>query len=310
MDVRQPKAMVAVAMQGGGKTFTTMEELIVYQKQYKRPVLIVDVNGEYDKYKAIYYDAREPDRHKRAMGHKNSKDTGRMGIAGINQPRIYRVIGIRPDNVPMSMDELIELILTIQDYYKNGMLVLEEMNTYVRRQIPKDFYAFMIRLRHKGVDLIIHYQSIGDAHPDIWRQTKILRIHRTMDSVQAIQGKIPNFELTRIAELAVEKNYLIGIKYKNESDKAKNDNNQALIKKLKPYVVRYYYYYLYVDFENMKILGISDEDFNEATEIYLYETKTEIKNLMEREDEYGKKVYHTKKEAINKLINDKMIYIS
>ena len=310
MDVRQPKAMVAVAMQGGGKTFTTMKELAEYQKQYKRPVLIVDVNGEYDKYKAIYYDAREPDRHKRAMGHKNSNDTGRMGIAGINQPRIYRVIGIRPDNVPMSMDELIELILTIQDYYKNGMLVLEEMNTYVRRQVPKDFYAFMIRLRHKGVDLIMHYQSIGDAHPDIWRQTKILRVHRTMDSVLSIQNKIPNFELTRIAELAVEKNYLIGIQYKSEADRANESGNKALANKLKPYVNEYFYYFLYVDFENMKILGISEDDFRAATEIYLYETKVEIKNLMEREDQEGKKIYHTKKQAIDKLINDKMIYIS
>ena len=319
MDKRSPKAMVAVAMQGGGKTYTTMHELKEYQKKYKRPVLIVDVNGEYDDYKAIYYDARIPDRRKRAMGSKNSNDTGRMGIAGISQPRIYRVIGIRPDNVPMSMDELIELILTIQDYFKNGMLVLEEMNTYVRRQVPKDFYAFMIRLRHRGVDVIMHYQSIGDAHPDIWRQTKILRVHRTMDSVRGIKNKIPNFELVRIAELAVEKNYLIGINYKAKSDVLEqqlkeNGGNSPVIKaqinSLKPYVERYFYYYLYVDFENMKILGVSKEDFAEALKTYLYETKQEIRDLMEREGEEGGKLYRTKKEAINKLIADKMIFIS
>jgi len=310
MEKRQPKAMVAVAMQGGGKTFTTRQELVQYQKQYKRPVLIVDVNGEYNEYKAVYYDAREPDRHKRALGYKNSKDTGRMGIAGISQPRIYRVIGIRPDNVPMSMDELIELILTIQDFYKNGMLVLEEMNTYVRRQVPKDFYAFMIRLRHKGVDLIIHYQSIGDAHPDIWRQTKILRIHRTMDSVLSIQNKIPNFELTRIAELAVQTNYLKGVPYKSDYDNAGKSGDKAKMKKLKPYLERYYYYFLYVDYENMKIIGINEADFKEALDNYLYETRVEIKNLMNRENEHGQKIYKTKQDAIDKLINDKMIYIS
>lgn len=321
MDARQPKAMVVVGMQGCGKTCMTMKELSVYQKKYKRPVLIVDINGEYTKYKAVYYDAREPDRRKRAMGQKNSKDTGRMGIMGINQPRIYRVIGIRPDNIPMSMDELIELILTIQDYFINGLLILEDMNTYIRRQIPKDFYAFMIRLRHKGVDLIMHYQSIGDAHPDIWRQTKILRIHSTMDSVLAIQGKIPNFELTRIAEISVEINCLRGVSYKNEADKlkkeltdCKNDNDKKQLLKdinaLNPYVERYYYYFLYVDFENMKILGISEKDFHKAAEIYLYETKQEMRNLMEREDNNGKKQYKTKKEAIDKLISDKMIYIT
>ncbi len=287
METRQPKAMLGAAMQGGGKTYTTMKELVVYQKKYKRPVLIVDINGEYTQYKAVYYDAREPNRRKRALGSKNSKDTGRMGIAGIKHPRIYRIIGIRPDNVPMNEEELIELIYTITEYYTNGVLILEEMNTYIRRQVPRGFYAFMIRLRHKGVDLIMHYQAIGDAHPDIWRQTKILRLHRTMDSVRSIEQKIPNFELTRIAELSIEKHYLKG----TEDEDGK-------------------YYFLYIDFENMKILGITEEDFREACERYLYQTKREVKDIMSEENEHGKKIYNSKKEAINKLINDKMIYIS
>lgn len=280
---RQPKAMVAVAMQGGGKTYTTMKELELYQKKYRRPVLIVDVNGEYVQYKAVYYDAREPDRKKRALG--NPK-TNRMGIAGIKQPRIYRVVGIRPDNIPMSEAELIELIYTITEYYTNGVLILEEMNTYIRRQVPRGFYAFMIRLRHKGVDLIMHYQSIGDAHPDIWRQTKVLRLHRAMDSVRSIEDKIPNFELTRIAELAIEKHYLTG----------KPDNSGK-------------YYFLYIDFENMKIIGISEADFREACESYLYQQYREIRDLMQEEDQYGRRKYKTKRDAVEKLVNDKMIYI-
>jgi hypothetical protein len=279
---RQPKAMVAVAMQGGGKTYTTMRELALYQKKYARPVLIVDVNGEYTDYKAVYYDAREPDRRKRALGHKK---TNRMGIAGIRLPRIYRVIGIRPDNIPMSESELIELIYTIQDYYTNGVLILEEMNTYVRRQVPKEFYSFLIRLRHKGVDVIMHYQSIGDAHPDIWRQTKVLRLHRAMDSVRSIAEKIPNFELVRIAELAIEKHYLTGT----------NDENGK-------------YYFLYIDFENMKIIGISETDFKEACEKYIYQNNREIKDLM-NEEENGHKKYKSKQDAVSKLVNDKMIYI-
>jgi hypothetical protein len=275
---RQPKAMVCCAMQGGGKTFTTMKELKIYQQKYKRPVLIVDVNGEYSQYKAIYYDARIPNRNLRAMG--NPK-TGSMGIAGISLPRIYRIIGIRPDNIPMSEAELIELIYTITEHYKNGVLILEEMNTYIRRQVPRGFYAFMIRLRHKGVDLIMHYQSIGDAHPDIWRQTKILRLHRTMDSVRKIEDKIPNYELTRIAELTIEKHYLYGDKY----------------------------YFLYIDFENMKLIGISESDFRESCSTFLYQNSREVRDLMMEEDSNGKQKYKTKQVAIEKLINDKMIYL-
>lgn len=284
MSVRQPKAMVCVGMQGGGKTYTTMKELKIYQQKYKRPVLIVDVNNEYTDFKAVYYDAREKNRRKRAMGSKNSK---RMGIAGIKHPRIYRVVGIRPDNIPMSEEELIELIYTITDYYTNGVLILEEMNTYIRRQVPREFYAFMIRLRHKGVDLIMHYQSIGDAHPDIWRQTKVLRLHKTMDTVRSIEHKIPNYELTRIAEIAVEKHYLTGVK--DETGK---------------------YYFLYIDFENSKILGISETDFKNACSKYLYQNDREVKDILKECNENGQKKYKNTLDAHNKLINDKMIYIS
>jgi hypothetical protein len=284
MTSRQPKAMVSCAMQGGGKTYTTIKELGIYQHKYKRPVLIVDINGEYTQYKAVYYDARIADRRKRAMGNPKS---GRMGIAGIKLPRIYRIVGIRPDNVPMSEAELIELIYTITDYYTNGVLILEEMNTYIRRQVPRGFYAFMIRLRHKGVDLIMHYQSIGDAHPDIWRQTKVLRLHRTMDSVRSIEDKIPNFELTRIAELAIEKHYLTG----------KADNTGK-------------YYFLYIDFENMKILGISEQDFRDSCERYLYQQGREVRDIMQEEDQTGRRKFKTKRDAINKLIDDKMIYMT
>jgi hypothetical protein len=283
MEARQPKAMVACAMQGGGKTYTTMKELAEYQRKYRRPVLIVDVNGEYKNFKAVYYDAREPDRHKRAMG--NPK-TNRMGIAGIRLPRIYRIIGIRPDNIPMSEAELIELIFTIQDYYTNGMLILEEMNTYIRRQVPREFYAFLIRLRHKGVDVVMHYQSIGDAHPDVWRQTKILRLHKTMDSVRKIEDKIPNFELTRIAELAIEKHY---------QTNTPDENGK--------------YYFLYIDFERSRIIGISEPDFREACERYLYQEGRELNDLMKEEDEHGHRKYKSKQDALNKLINEKMIFI-
>lgn len=285
---RQPKAMVCVGMQGGGKTYTTTREMEAYKKKYNRPVLIVDINNEYGKYKAICYDARIEERDKRAQGFlkQGSKMVKRMGIADINRPLTYRIIGVRPDDKPMSEDELIELILTISDYYTNGALILEEMNTYVRRTVPRQFYGFMIRLRHRGVDLVMHYQAISDAHPDIWAQTKILRLHRTMDSVTRIKQKIPNFELVRIAEFAVEKHYLTG--------------------KTTPDGI---YYFLYVDFVDMKILGISLDDFKESCERYLYQNKDDVRNIMREQHNDGKKKYPTVQLAHNKLIEQKMHYI-
>jgi hypothetical protein len=281
---RQPMAVVAVGQQGGGKTYTTTKEMELYKKKFKRPVLIVDVNNEYSQYKSIYYDANLPEQKKRVNGHPKKN---RMGLAQIREPRTYRIIGIRPDGRSMSNEQLVQLILDICDYYVNGALILEEMNTYIRRNVPASFYGFMIRLRHKGIDLIMHYQSINDAHPDIWAQTKALRMHKTIDSVQRIKHKIPNFELSRIAEIAVNEHYRKG-----------TPDNDGI------------YYFLYIDFRKMKIRGISLEDFKTSFSTYLYQNDTEVRNLMKEKDENGKKKYNTELKAHEKIIREKLYYIT
>ena len=292
---RQPLSEIVIGQQGGGKTYNTLILLKQYVKKYKRPVLIVDKNGEYTDYKAIYYDARigldaktdgekTKARIQRALGKGKS---GKMGIAGIKQARIYRIVGFRPDGVPMNNKEMLELILTITDYFKNGLLVLEEMNTYIRRHVPEEFYSFLVRLRHRGIDLISHFQRIGDPHPDIWGNAKSVRLHKYQDTVtrSSVADKIPNYELVRIAEIAVDFHFLKGT---FDADGK--------------------YYFLYVDFNNVKIRGMSETDFRTACKKYLYQNPMELNNLL-KEKENGKKKY-SDEQAMNELINQKMRYIT
>ncbi len=285
MNMRQPMSEIVIGQQGVGKTYISTKFLKYYTQKYKRSVLIVDKNGEYGEYKAVYYDPDEENRHKRAMG---SGKSGKSGIAGITKPRIYRILCFHKNGRPMDNKEMVELIMTITDYYTNGLLVLEEMNTYIRRHVPEAFYGFLVRLRHRGIDLISHFQRVGDPHPDIWGNAKSLRLHKAIDSVRrsSTAEKVPNYELVRVAEMIVEKHYLKGTP----------DGDGK-------------YYFNYVDFNKGKLRGSSEEDFREAMRSFLLQNPREVKDLMAEEDDTGHKLYPTKTAAIDKLIDNKLLYI-
>ena len=285
MTTRQPLSEIVIGQQGVGKTYTSLKFLKFYTKKYNRSVLIVDKNGEYEEFKAVYYDPAEENRHKRAKGSGKSK---KSGIAGIKEPRIYRILCFHKNGRPMNNKEMVELIMTITDYYTNGLLVLEEMNTYIRRHVPEEFYGFLVRLRHRGIDLISHFQRFGDPHPDIYGNAKSLRVHKAIDSVRrtSTAEKIPNYELARVAEMIVEKHYLKGTLDKDGK-----------------------YYFNYIDFNNGKLLGVSEPDFREAMKKFLQQNPREVKDLMAEEEDNGTKLYPTKIAAIEKLIEDKLINI-
>ena len=313
MDKRDARSEIAFGKQGSGKTFTSSKEIKLYQQKFSRPVLIVDVKAEYTQYKAIYYNAKEKDMHKRAMG----KDGRGLGIASLHLPRIYRVICRHTDGTAMDQNENVELMLTIAKYYKNGMLIIEEMNSIIRRTVPPKFYSFLTTLRHNGVDVIFHFQSFGDPHPDIISQCTIFRIHKTNDSLDSISNKRgitpERYEITRIAEMAVNEYYMRGILLESEAQKRYNTTNRDNFPPaVKKEVERCIYYMLYVDFDYSKILGMNPEDFTKHATNYLYtEQARMIKNMMSLPDTVnGGRLYKTQQEAVKKKVEDmRMVYI-
>lgn len=274
MKKRQPITMIVAGMKGVGKSYATQNfEIKDYVKnigpQKARPVIILDVNDEYKfKFKAIAYNVNEQNDLKRVSQ-----------IQKIIHPNVYRLRAIHPNNTPYSSKEIMRACFDISMYFQNGMFLLEDINSYITSHIPDEFYSRLTRNRHAGVDLVIHYQRLGDPPPRIIGNTNFLRLHKTTDSVTnaSTANKFPNPELIRIAEIIINNEYFKG----NE------------------------YFFLYIDIMGNKIRDVTEEQFEKAVSTYLSQENKIINRSLKQRNASGEKKYQNYNEAINSLIIQK-----
>lgn len=270
---RQPLTQLVFGMKGMGKTYATLLfELKYYVKssgeQQARPVIILDVQGEFSQFKAISYDINEEDRIKRTAQ-----------LRKIKRPNVYRILARHQNNIAYDKHQIMQACYDIAEFFKNGLFLMEDINKYMTSKIPDAFYSTLISVRHVGLDLILHYQKIGDPPPRITGNANIIRLHKTGDTVSknSIAEKYTNSEAIRIAELIIDEEY-----YKGNL-----------------------YFFIYIMALEGKILNVSEETFIRATRTYLYENNREVVLLMRRHDEYGKKLFENTNEAMTHLINQK-----
>lgn len=254
--MREPKVQIAFGMKGVGKTYATkllIKQYIAGTKTFKgRPVLILDTQGEYTEAKAIYYDPDVEDQFTRAKS-----------IRAIAKPYLYRLISKKPNGQIMTDEEIIRAVLDVCLYFKNGLFVMEDINTYITSSLPRGFFGLLVSVRHRGIDLIIHYQGIGDPPPKIWRNANIIRLHKTIDTVlqPSTFKKVPNPELIRLGEIVIEK------RIESIYDSAKSEKIKRGAK----------HTYLYIDVENNKFKGIKPEEITQEviTQYFLENKKRE-----------------------------------
>jgi hypothetical protein len=271
MEVREPTFEVAIGFRGVGKTFTLNQIVDDYIKDLQRPVLVFDVNNEYRNdnklpgYKAIDFDVTEPNEYKRSEQIRN-----------ITAPGKYRILPFKKNRQPMTQNEMLLTASTIVTYYRNGMMVLEDLNKYTSSYFKQEFVGMFVGLRHLGVDLVAHFQSMGALPPKIWRAIEYLRWHKCAEPISQYKKHVTNLELFLIAEAIVN--------YKYRSN---------------------HYFFLWVDVLQNKIKGITPEDINEGCRAYLSAYPGELSRLMNHIDLEGNKKYKTRLEAINEYIREK-----
>ena len=152
--------------------------------------------------------------------------------------------------------EAVEFLLKV---YRNGMLVLEDINTYIISvTFMEEIVGGLVNLRHRAVDVMISYQSLRPVEPRIWQNSRWVRFHYQADNVMDIKNKVTNVALFKIAQLLVNEKYLI------KKDK---------------------HFFVYIHNFSNKIQGeFTEEEFKSACRKYLSANKKEVKEYQQMND--------------------------
>lgn len=268
MEEREPKIGVAVGRRGCGKTYTTKIMLQQYvrgniAKGVKpRRVLILDVNDEYEDVKAL-----------------RISDVQRFSM----HPKI-EIRRIRPfheNGNRLTINDIQETLFKILFDFRNGLLLIEDVNKYVSDYLPNDLVGAIVTNRHTDTDIILHFQSIGRVSPKIWQNLNFLRFHKNTDSVDKHKNKFEDkYEMFKIVELYINKEY-------------HEHNNQRI--------------FVYVDIDDEKIKGIDKKKIEPIIDDYIsFNYRKLITPMLQQKELNGGKKKFTPADAV-KFHKDRMI---
>jgi hypothetical protein len=204
---REAGMMATTGIQGVGKTYQNMyiiKDYIkdkFYNKVRGRKCLIMDTNGEYT---ASQFARNDID------------NVSPKTIAVKDIPAWCRTQGgecRRIDAKNIGLEQKIQIIEYVIEHFRNGMLVLEDINTYILNVTHlKEIVSGLVNLRHRAVDVLISYQSARAVEPRIWQNARWVRMHYQADNVSDIKGKLPNVTMYKIAQILVNNRYFSGDK--------------------------------------------------------------------------------------------------
>lgn len=266
---RECRIIIACGKRGVGKSVETIRMIDEYVSGNPskgvppRKALIFDVNDEFS---SFWYFGQT-----RSIKALAIKDILKFSI----HPKV-EVRRIRPfwdDGKKMTINDMAEVLGIILDNYRNGLLLVEDINKYLSDAMPSDLIGSLATSRHIGLDIISHFQNIGRAgNPKLLGNLNMIRLHKTNDTVERHKNKFEEkTELLQIAEYIINKRYFDGD-------------------------VRYF---VYVDVENMKIRGkFSKEEVENAIHQYITERYSRIISpMLQLRDRKGKKI-HTEESAL------------
>ncbi len=204
---REAGMLTVTGAQGVGKTFLNMKDIVEYckdkihNKVRGRKCLIFDTNGEYTSSQFA------------KNGHPNFqiKTLAVADVAAWSNSDVAECRRI--DARHLSIKQKKACMEHIVKVFEKGLLVMEDINTYILSVTHmEEVVGYLVNLRHRGVDLIISYQSLRPVEPRIWSNSRWIRMHYQADSIEDIKNKVTDPILFRIAQLVVNNRYLKGDK--------------------------------------------------------------------------------------------------
>ena len=275
---RQPMIMLVCGMMGVGKTYRNKLEIRRYLREIPetgkkaRKVLAFDTNDDdYPEFRTI-----SPN-HLRVF--KNTS------------PR--RIRPFNADGSPMGDDEKKGVVSKIMKTYRDGLIVLDDIDHYMAGAKNQNMIGALVTVRHKGVDIILGHQSIAKISTTEWQTCTWLRLHHQVDDVTRYRERIPKYRLVRIAQLIVDEQYDLASDKYEQGEISKDE-----YKKQKSFFV-------YVNMPEQKLKGCSRSAFIRACKKYIdREEGGLIKMMLLERDFKDRPIYKNRNEAVIKLISD------
>lgn len=273
---REAKLILVPGRKGEGKTYQTLltakNYLNTTLKRVGRKVLFFDINNEYGNVREDHNNPNFP-----SIGLIKLRQV--PAFSKLNEPIAKRVSVFKDTGGKMNLAEMRQALSFILQYYRNGLLVLEDINKYLTDSLPGDLIGSICTLRHVSVDVIIHLQTVGRLfNPKLWGNCNEVRLHRTDDTIKRHESKVDgNLEHLFIMEKLIE------LKIK------KGDKR----------------FFCYLDKDANKIRGrFTKAEFIQAIEAYLSSNYNAILKplLNERQIYTGNKKYQNQKQAVQAYI--------
>lgn len=293
---REPLFCVAAGEKGSGKTWYTKNVLIDNYVRGSvdvppRKVLIIDINNEYP-YRTLQVVANE--------NYNSIMLFNKQSIIEARKVSVFKNNGDR--KTPNELKSDLSIILK---HFKNGLIVIEDINKIMSDNVSSEIFGYLCVNRHSDQDLCINVQNIGRAgHPKIKSTMNILRLHHVKESAWRHESKFEDdTHIIRLGQLIVNNRFDLGIKKKVELE------NKGIFKGNKTYDmwdVLYTKFFVYINFDKDIITGnFSKEEFENAAYDYIYENEAyTITPLLKKRDRKSGKLSYNYTTAVDKCIQD------
>ncbi len=298
---REPLFYVAAGEKFSGKTYYTQHFIIdnyIKGNELRPPTkaIIIDINNEYP-YKTLPIIVDTERKINTIISFNKQLNVEARKVS------VFKKDGDR--KTPKELKEDLSLILK---YFRNGLIVVEDINRIMAKNVSDEIYGYLCTNRHAMQDILINVQNIGRAgNPSIKSTMNLLRLHHVQESIWRHEDKFDEYvTMMRIAQLIVDNRYqlgLINIRRLEKEGKGRGD------KKYDHYDINYIKFYVFIDFYGKVIKGnFSEEEFDQACLKFMFENKRySLDPLLEQRDRSGKLVYNYNT-AVNKCLYDLKLF--
>jgi len=274
---RQPMIMLVCGETGVGKTYRNKLEIYQYMQQH----LAVGKKGR----KVLAFDTNDDDYPEFTTVDPNH-------IKSLSKIHARRIRPFNPDGSPMDTSQKREVIEKIMKHYKNGMVVLDDIDHYMAGAKGQNMIGALCTVRHKGIDVLLTHQSVAKITTSEWQNCTWLRMHHQVDDVTRYRDRIPKYNLVRIAQLIVDDHYEVSSRAFSLG-KLSEKRYQVLKS-----------FFVYVNMREQHIIGCSKKSYIKAVKRFIdQEESKQIRRLLLERDFSGKAIYKDRNTVMIYLIS-------